>query len=317
MLVAALCVLWGVGATTLMLWQTRDYPGVVSFKPGQGSWEIIEIFSHRPTGAVLAGLALLLLMLAGLLEIAARWLDPQGRARDALYWPLASWRMPVAIIAAIAASWAETRMPWGEWLIWAGLLAWMALPWFAWTPATLEGAGPGLRRPRWPGWVPVLAAFGLFAWQGVTGLAFDLFESRNAWVNAAWLSVDSMLSFGLLLGVAALWLRGTWPQRGPVSAFFGRGTWHEYAWLILAFAWLAGVLVLPLLALVAHGIFVLPQLEEVAREMHQPMPPVLQWQWDIGRAFSGSGSFYASLLFTGWFALSLGRWLWLRRVEAD
>lgn len=318
MLGALALVLWGVGSSGFLIWQTRIIPDRATRYPLVTFWEMFERVSGISTWVGLALLVLALMALAALWLGLSRWLDPQGHARSALIWPARTWPFWMAALTLLlAAGIFHERLIVQMTATGLGLLALLAMPWLVWTPPAVEDDAPHWARPRWPGLLPVIVWLGGGALLTLAGFMLEVANLPSGGWAILVFAVQQLISALWALLTASLWLRGTWPARAPVSAFLQGRVVSQYFWLLVAFAGAALLLLAPLLTVMIQAIFILPQLSEAAQLTHQPLPAPVVFQVKFARSVEGMLDFGVSILATLYFALILGRWLWLRRMAAD
>jgi len=309
---AAAAVLWAVGASACLIWQTRGFPGVITMTPGQGGWELIELFSRMPAWRLGLLLSLLIVALTVLLARLARSWDSEGRVREALRWPLRAWRgWLLALVLLGLALWLEHALEFEGSVLVLSMLLPLLTPWWAWSPSQVAGDKPRWMRPVWPGAPAFLLWLGCFLfWVGIG------FFERDWEVPWPWAGLEIVLeaALELLLSacVVAVWLRGASRKAVPLRAFFAGPVVREYLWMHLLLGMLVVALLAPWVVAMIQNIFVLPQLDEMSRQQHMALPAALSLQADVTRWLSDKSLFVLAGAGDVYLSLVIGRWFWTR-----
>jgi len=241
-------------------------------KPGMGALELLELPSGLPYPKVLAAIFLACMLPPLLLGMLRGWWDRQGRAFEAIFWPFRSvvfW-LPCLlwILGGIALLVLVRNRDYVDLAVMlVSLLALVALPFFCLNPSTLDAPCPSRWwRPAWPGWLAMLSCMAI--WAVCQIMSFVIGEltgiGLGAWVAIGLSLFDELMAASAFVLGGAIWLnRGRWPHaRSDLRRAAQYGFIGEYAWQSLFVALVAFAAAVPLLVIVAEGVFVLPQYDQ-------------------------------------------------------
>lgn len=285
---------WGTGWLWFLLALTRPLPGILSFKQDLGALELLEVPTGLPYLAVLGAIFLLCLLPPLLLGAVRGWWDGEGRALEAMLWPLRSVKFWLSCLGWLVAGIAVAvlfhgRGPIELVVLVASVMALLATPFLCLNPTTLDAPSPARWwRPGWPGWVAVLMC--VAAWTVCLAANFLLEQaidiSRIPWLTVSLSLLDELVSAFVLLLVMAIWLnRGRWRAiRSDFGQLRRSGFIVEYIWLNLTIAVILSALLVPAMVIALNSIFVIPQYESWAETSGVELPFGLRMQSGIARS---------------------------------
>lgn len=268
-------------------------PGVLTWKSDLGAFELLEFSAGRPYPLVLFAVFLFCMLPPLLLGALRGWWDRDGRARNALAWPLratAFWLSSVlwCMVWAAAAFILHDLEELDYVAMAVSLLTLVAVPFFCLNPSTLDDAVPARWwRPSWPGLralamcLALLAAYTLVSF-AVGGL---IAPGSAPWLTVLLSVLDDLLSACILAVAIATWLnRGHWQAvRSDLLGISRNGFVGEYLWQSMAIAVGVIALVFPLLVAAIQATFVIPQYEFWARDAGTQLPIGLRLQAEAYR----------------------------------
>lgn len=251
-------------------------------KPGMGALELLEVPFGMPYPNMLAAILLVCMLPPLLLGMLRGWWDGQGRAFEAISWPFRSiyfwlpcWSWILGGIALLVLAEDRDEVDFAAMLV--SLLALAALPFVCLNPLTLDAPSPSRWwRPSWPGWHALLSCAAI--WLTCQLVSFALGEiiriGPGARVAIGLSLFDELMSASAVPLTIAIWLnRGRWRYaQGDIQRAARRGFIGEYAWQCLFVALVAFAAAVPLLVIVAEGVFVLPQYEQWLRDSAMEAP---------------------------------------------
>lgn len=274
-------------------------PGILTMKSDQGAFELLEFSTGRSYPLVLFAVLLFWTLPPLLLGALRGWWDREGRARDALAWPL---RTPAFWLPCVlwCMGWAGVSflLHGREGLDLAAamvvsMLVLVATPFFGLNPSTLDDAAPARWwRPAWPGLGALTMCLAL--WAAYALVSFVVGEviaiGPATWTTVLLSILDELLSACFLVIAIAIWLnRGHWRAvRSDLSSIRRNGFVGEYVWQSVAIAVGLIALAFPLLVAAALAIFVIPQYEQWALSTGAQLPTDLRL---LVKAYRANGIF--------------------------
>lgn len=280
MAVAFLASSWCTAWLWLLLAMTRPMPGIISFKSDLGAMELLE-FAGAPYTTMLLAIFLLGLLPPLLLHALRPWCDHDGKAVEALQWPLlTAWLwlpcvlwIVVGLVLLLLFTTPAIAGTGGYALV---LLSGAVLPFVCLNPATLDATSPShWWRPAWPGWTAL--KFCLATWLAATvssvGLEWWADVADNVLMVLLWV-LDEIVSLIAAVAFVCFWLnRGRLQQaradlRGIANPTFIKGL----LWQGLVLLYLLAVLAVPIVVVGVLLIFVIPQYEQWLQGMERPRP---------------------------------------------
>ena len=323
---AVLVAGWCVGWLWLLLQATRTLPGIFSFRPGIGAFELLEFPTGLPYRIVLLAIFLFCMLPVLLLSALRSCWDGNGRALDALLWPLRtkvfwlpclSWSISAAMLAILFKS---QDVP-GLVLTAISILALMVAPFLCLNPSTLDASAPARWwQPAWPGAFALGSC--LLLWLASTIASFAIGEviaiSPVRWLDLGLWFLDELISIFIAVLFIVIWLNhGQWRKvRGDLANLWRNGFTGEVLWQSFAMALVGFTLAFPLLVSAIEAIYVVPQYERWARESGSRLSPPLQFQAKLFRA-NGLLLLGLTVPFGFYFLLALGRLMRRRSVDGS
>lgn len=292
--IAALVASWCTGWLWLLLQATRTLPGIISFQPGIGAFELLEFPTGLPYRKVLLAIFLACMLPSLALGALRGWWDEKGRAREALVWPLREmsfWLPCIAwSIGGVMLALSVNSQDGSDLLIMAiSIFVLLVSPFFCLNPSTLDAAVPTRWwRPAWPG----VAAFWicLLVWLVYTLVSFIIGEAIGIismqWLAMALWLLDVIISISVPALLIVVWLnRGKWRGiRNDFGSLRRNAFVGELFWQGLAIGVVIAVLASPLLVMAAQAVFVIPQYEQWASQSGSELPYLLKFQAGFFRA---------------------------------
>jgi hypothetical protein len=315
---ALLIASWCTGWLWFLLAFTQGMPGILTWKSDLGAFELLEFLAGRPYPLVLFAVFLLCMLLPLLLGVLRGWWDRDGRAREALAWPLRamSFWLPCFLwwTGWIAISFAFQDREGLELAAMAiSMLMLIATPFLCLNPSTLDDAAPARWwRPGWPGLGALATCLALWAAYALASFAVGevIAIGSATWLTVSLWVLDELLSACVLVVVIAIWLnRRHW--RAVQSDLLGicrNGFVSEYLWQSMAIAVGLVALAFPLLVAAIQAIFVIPQYEQWTGDTGRQLPIGLRLQIEAYRS-NGILLFVSGVPFGLYFTLVQGRLL--------
>lgn len=290
MLIASWCAGW----LWFLLAFTHGMPGILTMKSDRGAFELLEFFAGRPYPQVLFAVFLICMLLPLLLGAWRSWCDRDGRAREAMAWPLRAttfwlpcvlWCMGWTAVSFIV----HDREGLDLAAMAVSMLVLVATPFLCLNPSTLDDAAPARWwQPSWPG-VRALAMC-LALWAAYMLISFVV-EELIAVASTSWAAVllsilDELLSACVLVIAIAAWLnRGHWRAvRSDLLSICRNGFVGEYVWQSVAIGVVFIALAFPILVSAVLAIFVIPQYEHWAGATGAQLPTGLRLLGDVYRS---------------------------------